>query len=144
MRNALTVCVCILLVGVGYLYIGARQRAEEARLRVHSMVRVKWLAAAFVEYEKSHGTYPGTLAELEPLFGEKKGGRDLQMTYSILVSTAGPISFREVLANPLTGDNPGYEFVKPDGNSDRPVIYQLEKGKRTEAQAKGYLDGSVK
>ena len=63
-----------------------------------------------------------------------------------------PVVGAEVYAvyikNPLTGDNPGYEYVKPpevpESSEKTVVLYQLRGGKRDETLKLGYLDGTVR
>ena len=45
----------------------------------------------------------------------------------------------------MTGDNPGYEYVKPaDNSADAVILYQLRGGKRDLSLAVAYADGSVR
>ena len=56
---------------------------------------------------------------------------------------------RAVFENPVTGDNPGYEYVKPSGSleeiksAETIVLYQLRNGQRDASLAAAYLDGQV-
>ena len=54
--------------------------------------------------------------------------------------------FATLVANPLTGDSPGYEYVKPTGGplSDHVILYQLRGGTRDTTLNVGYADGSVR
>jgi len=62
-------------------------------------------------------------------------------------SVGGPADLAELLVNPVTGDNPGYEYVKPEENSPLSqliIVYQLRNGKRDLTLPVGYGDGSVR
>ena len=54
-----------------------------------------------------------------------------------------------VFHNPLTGDKPGYEYVKPSGlleeikSAETIVLYQLRNGQRDRKLAVAFLDGQV-
>jgi hypothetical protein len=57
----------------------------------------------------------------------------------------------KLMKNPLTGDDPGYEYVKPKGNlndkrfdSQQVILYQLRGGKRDTSIKVGYADASVR
>lgn len=55
----------------------------------------------------------------------------------------------QLLANPVTGDDPGYEYVKPAGPvevidpSRTVILYQLRGGQRDLSLSVGYADTSV-
>jgi hypothetical protein len=55
--------------------------------------------------------------------------------------------FATLLKNPLTGDDPGYEYAQPPEGTTVgqavPIIYQLRGGKRDSSLAVGYANGSV-
>ncbi len=56
-------------------------------------------------------------------------------------------NFDEMMKNPVTQDNPGYEYVKPVEGfvpEETVVIYQLRGGQRDETLEAGYADGTVK
>lgn len=73
------------------------------------------------EYRKKNdGEFPNKLEDLKEHVGK-----------------SGPHkkTFEEAIQNPITGDNPGYEYVKPASKRPGPVIilYQLRSGKRDES-----------
>lgn len=111
---------------------------SDAKQREESSANLKALSEACLAYYEKHEKYPDTLADLKPVIGTEwagmKVGRDK--------------SYEELVKNPLTGDNPGYEYVKPPEMVERLrstiVLYQLRGGKRDEALKVGYLDGSVR
>ena len=112
-----------------------------------SATRVRWLTMAILDYEQTNGRYPDSLENLRSLYGAGKGSHDVQSTYRALdVRKRGvPRNLDELLVNPLTGDSPGYEYVKPtDPTKEEPMVYQLRKGKRAEDLAIGYSNGSVR
>lgn len=55
-------------------------------------------------------------------------------------------SFDVLMRNPITGDNPGYEYVPPPENADLEttvILYQLQNGQRATDLRVGYADGHV-
>ena len=114
----------VLLVALLAAGCGARKRAQE----VQSMDHLKKLAEALIQYSQDNdGTYPDSLDQVKDLCKEKP--------YDTLIE------------NPFTGDNPGYEYVKPaDGAAitETIVLYQLEGGSRVTQGKVAYLDGSVR
>ncbi len=57
------------------------------------------------------------------------------------------VSLAALMKKPLTGDDPGYEYVKPaDGAPAETTVirYQLRDGKRDESLPKYYLSGVVR
>jgi len=108
---------------------------------------VKWFARAILYYEETNGRYPDSLENLRSLYGAGKGSRGLQLSYQLVQvnKSSVPKNFDELLVNPLTGDDPGYEYVKPtDPTKEEPMVYQLRKGKRDEEIAIGYSTASVR
>ena len=64
-------------------------------------------------------------------------------------SVGGEAAYQKLLTNPVTGDNPGYEYIKPKGNPNnfgydahQLILYQLNKGKRDPNLKSGYSDGA--
>jgi len=81
------------------------------------------------EYHNKHGKPPDTLDELAELFDSRE-------------------HFDSTMENPLTGDDPGYLYVKPPAGvmdsslSNRVVVlYQLRGGQKAEDLAVGYATG---
>ncbi len=86
------------------------------------------------------------------LFGvmEYRGKNNEQFPHSlddIKEYVGGDAKLKELLVNPLTGENPGYEYVKPDDAYEKkhlaPILYQLRGGKRDESLKVGHADGMV-
>ena len=77
-------------------------------------------------YHSQNGAWPETLDDLNPYL---EG------------------SLAALMVNPVTGDNPGYEYVKPEDDEPSPEvvwIYQLRNGSRDMSLPMGYADGSVR
>ena len=53
---------------------------------------------------------------------------------------------KNVFVNPVTGDYPGYEYVKPepDASPNTVILYQLRDGERDVELEVLYYDGSVR
>lgn len=96
-----------------------------------SQTHMNNLQLALYEYAQAHdGEWPDSLDQIK----ESVGGEE---------------SYQKLITNPVTGDNPGYEYVKPTGKPDDPdydyhqiILYQLNKGKRDPNLKSGYSDGS--
>ncbi|NLT72337.1 MAG: hypothetical protein GXX91_16810 [Verrucomicrobiaceae bacterium] len=103
---------------------------DEVREALHDSVHMalstnhmKMLLLTMFSYKDEKGQWPDKLEEL-------KGNPDLD--------------FAKVIKNPVTGDDPGYEYVKPTGDDPRTIIlYQLSNGKRDTTLPVGHADGSV-
>ena len=89
------------------------------------MNNIHLFGIAIAQYRTTHGQWPNGLEDLAPFVEDMK-------------------SFME---NPVTGDNPGYEYLKPTDENPPPdteVIYQLRDGQRDMALERGRADGSVR
>ena len=101
--------------------------AREAALRVSSRNNMKQIVLALLEHYQKKQQWPDGLDELLPLLDNNHA----------------------VFDNPLTGDKPGYEYVKPSGTleeieaAETIVLYQLRNGQRDRKLAVAYLDGQV-
>lgn len=102
--------------------------ARQAAQRVSSSNNIKRLTLALVQFHEDQQQWPDQLTEVLPFLN----GDTM------------------VLSNPITGEEPGYDYVKPTIAPEDPqssttvVIYQLRHGKRDTELEVGYLDGSVK
>lgn len=99
----------------------------EAKKALESTINLRQLTMAVMTYETSNGSWPENLEQLK----------------------AADATVTSLMTNPLTGDNPGYEYVKPEGEltagrTNTVVFYQLRGGERDESVAVAYLDGSVR
>ena len=98
--------------------------AREAK----SSSNMKLMFADIMVYNNNNGKYPESLDEL------KSAAAGLGQDFSAL------------LVNPATGDNPGYEYVKPTRAveaADGVIMYQLRDGKRDMTLPVLYVDGAV-
>jgi len=111
-----------LLVGVLLTTTGCG--GDSGQQQFESTGNLKAIIAALQTYQKDNGGWPDAL--------------DQVIEANSLLSGK--------MANPLTGDNPGYEYVKPgdDATAETIVLYQLRDGKRDETVEVAYLDGSVR
>jgi hypothetical protein len=141
----LSVLVGVLLVGgLAWMLTYAVQRVDAAKRKMETSARMRWLAIAVQDYHAENKSFPDSLQDLKPLFGKGKGSKHLQFSYQIL-EDIGLTSFEQVLANPWTGESPGYEYVKPTQPvASTPIIYQLKNGQRVMDHLIGYYDGSIK
>jgi len=56
------------------------------------------------------------------------------------------VDFEQLMSNPVTGDNPGYEYVKPSDNADPTttvILYQLRGGQRATDLQVGFADNHL-
>lgn len=56
-------------------------------------------------------------------------------------------NFDQIMKNPITGDDPGYEYAPPVRSGPEYkiiILYQLRNGERNETLKVGYADGSVR
>jgi hypothetical protein len=121
--------VCARLAVVGVLVatlFGCGNPAESSRQNMHK------LQLAMIEWANEHGgEWPERLDQIK----DKVGGAD---------------ALANLLKNPLTGDDAGYEYVKPKGKMgeaefhSQVVLYQTRGGKRDTSLKVGYADGSVR
>lgn len=101
---------------------------RRAAQRVSSRNNIKQLTLALLQFHEDQQRWPDQLTELLPILDGNTS----------------------VLSNPITGDEPGYDYVKPSISPDSSlasrtvVIYQMRRGKRDTDLDVGYLDGSVK
>jgi hypothetical protein len=99
--------------------------------RGESQIQMNKLQLALYEYAQSHeNEWPDSLNQIKELVG-------------------GESAFKQLITNPVTGDNPGYEYVKPLGNPSDPdynphqlILYQLNNGQRDTTLKSGYSDGA--
>lgn len=105
---------------------GCGDRAEDSRQQMHKLQMV------MIEIQMNGGDWPDSLDSIKDKFG-------------------GEAAWSKLMTNPLTGDHPGYEYVKPEKKSDgskndsqQVILYQLRGGKRDTTLKVGYADGSVR
>jgi hypothetical protein len=119
------------LVAVGACGCGSGQKG------IDTSDNLKQLSLALIQYRGDNHAWPDTLDQVKPLIGKQ--------------GALGPIGhgkdYATLTANPLTGDNPGYEYVKPKDDAPSAttiVLYQLRGGKRDETLKVAFKDGSVR
>ena len=106
--------------------VGCGNPAEDSRQQMHK------LQLTLMEYAQKHeGKWPDNLEQIQEQVG-------------------GDAAFKKLMKNPLTGDDPGYEYVKPKDDAgdaaalgQQVVLYQLRGVKRDTSLKVGYGDGRV-
>src|SRR4051812_9906389 len=88
----ITLC-CLAIVALSGCLGDATRRADEAKRRMESTARMRWLADAVKEHQETRGKYPDSLEELRPLFGAKKGSERLQKTFETVSAAIGTVTF---------------------------------------------------
>jgi hypothetical protein len=109
-------------------FVAAGCGTQQKALEIQSSGHMQKLAVAILDYAGDNdGKYPETLDQVKDYCQEKP--------------------YEELIKNPFTGDNPGYEYVKPADDakmSETVVLYQLKDGSRVTQGKVAYLDGSVR
>lgn len=116
----LAACLAFVLTGCG----GALQSARSAR----SANQMRQILIGLMHYLVDNAdAWPDRLEQIEEYVGGKE-------------------ELARLMKNPLTGDDPGYEYVKPADPKapNTPVLYQLRDGQRELGMPVGYADGSVR
>ena len=103
------------------------QAAREAARQAQSANNMHQLGIAIHRFQSREGAWPASLEDLKP-FTEM---------------------YDELITNPVTGDYPGYEYVKPElirnvVPFDTVVLYQLRTGSRDLQLPVLYADGAVR
>ena len=118
----------IAVVGIVTALALAGCQSEEAR----SLPGVQAWLARLEEFYHRHQRWPDRLEELQECFDT-------------------PEEFHQALHNPVTGQRPGYEYVKPpDWVRNTPlaervvIVYQLRQGRRAADLPVGYANGQVR
>jgi hypothetical protein len=128
-RRAVNICLTIALLLIAVLFVSPLcSKARPRHYKAQTELRMRNLLWAILEYHEANGNqWPDELDFVE----EYLGGFEL----------------REMIHNSITGDIPGFEYVKPTGNSDPAttvILYQLRDGRRDTSLSVGYADGSVR
>ena len=116
------------VVGVIFLAGCGGDRTHESRQNMHQLQK-----AMLAYAEKHKDEWPERLDQIK----DEVGGASV---------------FAKLMKNPLTGDDPGYEYVRPKGRHSDPgfhasqqvILYQLRGGNRDTSLKVGYADGSVR
>lgn len=112
------------LMASAVVFTGCDRRSS--REHVTSRMAMKGLLLAVLSYQDQHKQWPDKQDDVKSIVG------------------AG--TFEKVMKNPITGDKPGYEFVKPaeeNPASSTIVLYQLRGGKRDASLDVGRADGAT-
>ena len=101
--------------------------ARDAARQAQSMNNMMQIGLAAINHHQIHEDWPNSLDDL----------RDQIPDLDVL------------LVNPVTMDDPGYEFVKPPVGegvswSETIILYQLRNGARDTSLPVGFADGSVR
>ena len=111
---------------------------SDAKQRVESSANLKHLTRAVLKYQSDNEAWPEKLDDLASVVGQSD---------DLGVIGEGK-TFDALVTNPLTGANPGYEYVKPadepESYSSTVVLHQLRNGKRDDTLPAAYLDGAVR
>jgi len=91
-RMVLAACLMVVVAG-----------CSDAKQRIESSGNLKELSRAVLKYEADNDAWPEALADLESVIG----------TDDDLGPIGGGKDYATLLRNPLTGDDPGYEYVTP-------------------------------
>lgn len=110
--------LCVLFVGFGC-------DAPHAEARVQSSNQMKELILGVRNYHIINDEWPDDLGQVRELVDS---------------------SFDDVMRNPITGDDPGYEYVRPSADADPAttvILYQLRDGQHDTSLRVGFADGHV-
>jgi hypothetical protein len=128
------------VLGIGLLTLVAATSGcgNKAKLNLETANHMKSLCVAATLYHNDKKAWPDNLEQIKPYIGKEAPG---------LPDFSNGKDYAALIANPVTGDNPGYEYVKP--KDDAPgrttiMLYQLRGGKRDESLPVAFMDGSVR
>lgn len=124
-RLSMRYCLCTVLPFYAFSLTGCGDPRGESQIQMNK------LQLALYEYAQAHdGEWPDSLDQIKE-------------------SVGGEAAYQKLITNPVTGDKPGYEYIKPEGKPSDPnydhhqiVLYQLNKGKRDPNLESGYSDGT--
>jgi hypothetical protein len=116
------------------------QRKKDLPLAIASGENMTALCLGILSYHHEYGNWPDRLDDIKPFIG----GLSPNPTLGIIGKGH---DFAFLLRNPLTGDSPGYEYVKPpdetEEDSGTTVLYPLRDGRRDYDWGRGYANGIV-
>ena len=107
----------------------------ELKQRTQSTQHMKALERAIHRHLEEKGSWPKSFDDAAPFLGK-----------ATELGDTNDKDLAALLKNPLTGDDPGYEYVNPEGERADPngiVIYQLRNGKRDESLLATHRDGRI-
>ncbi len=116
-----------LLLGLAICVSCGLGQAPQAEAQLKSSNQMKELMLGIMNYRTVHdGRWPDNLSEIEGLMSGT--------------------NFEQLMSNPVTGDNPGYEYVKPSDSADPAttvILYQLRGGQRATDLRVGFADNHL-
>lgn len=133
----------LVLLGVSAGFAVRIYRHVQARREMQSSSQMKLILSVLGRFASEHrGEYPDTLDAIKPYLA------NVDLLYFPFVES---LEFDSLMTNPLTGDMPGYDYIKPDlldipdNQIDRTVVlHQLRKRQRADDLPVGLASGSVR
>lgn len=104
-----------------------------SKQKLVSSDHMKSLSTAVMKYHDEKNAWPDSLDQVKPMIGQQYMGKAI----------GDGKDYAELLKNPYTGDDPGYEYEKP-ADAHAIELYQLRGGKRDLSLPVCYADGSVR
>lgn len=132
LKKVIGIGVVVLLVVGGAIVIDVIRTARMEIRAAESGNNMKQLVAAILQYSGRAREFPDGLDQIRPLI-DGEGG-----------------SFDRIMKNPLTGEFPGYEYVKPTTGylevdpETVILLYQIRDGSQAKDLAVGYASGSIR
>ena len=116
-----------LLFGLAICIGCGLDRAPRAEAMLKSANQMRELMVGIMNYRSvNEEQWPEDLSEIEGLISD--------------------VDFEQLMSNPVTGDNPGYEYVKPSDSADPAttvILYQLRGGQRATDLQVGFADNHL-
>lgn len=113
-------------------FVGCGQGDKMAEMQ--SSLNMKILLEAIHKFHEEKSQWPEKLDDVK------------DHAYKVIEERGEDTDFMKVMINPVTGDDPGYEYIQPKEGDDMDstiMLYQLSSGKRQVNFAVGYQSGSV-
>jgi hypothetical protein len=133
-HKALRRCICAGFA-VGLFLVLQGCGGSTAMQEIESKDNMKILGMAIIQYKGDEGQWPDSLDQVE------------EQAKKVAADMGSDKDFATLMTNPITGDNPGYQYVVPaegDPIEETVMLYQLRGGERDETLAKCYQSGSVR
>ena len=108
---------------------GGNKKAE-----LQSSLNMKILLEAIHGYHEENKQWPDKLADVK------------DHAYKVIEQRGEDTDFMKVMINPVSGDDPGYEYIAPKEGDDLDstvMLYQLSSGDRVLTLPVGFQSGSV-
>jgi hypothetical protein len=127
-----TAVLLVLAISVSGCFAPALQAVRDKARQASSLNKMRQLVVGVLAYQDEHEKWPKRFKDIREY-------------------TEGKAGLKKLLDNPATGDNPGYEYVRPssdnkssDGKRSKLIlIYQLRDGERDRKLAVAYADGHI-